>query len=264
MKLPFFGKGKKEEHSHDHDHHPGHDAKQSFDSCTGEPNVERTPAKPRAWAPNEFGVKIMVAGDLNRSRDMSRAVMKVQQELAEQFKKDYPDTKLVMCVDTFLDGCRHTTGWTDRPSDIGGTTTRWHCYQTETRFNEAFESMATSTDKDADVVLIVGNRFDDNLDETVKAAKKLMGQKKTRVFALPDANAPKNVQESYKQISHQAGGVSMPLDFTRGDAEKEYATVVREVTQHTIKKATGQTTDLTALPAPDETTRRLRLELKKL
>lgn len=261
MKLPFFGKGKKANDNHGHDHHHDHD--HEGESCTGEPNVTRTPVKPRAWAPHEFGVRIMVAGDLSQSRDVSKAVMKVQNELAEQFKKDYPDTKLVMCVDTFLDGCRHSTGWTDRPADIGSTATRWHCYQTETRFNEAFNAMSRSHEKDADVVIMLGNRFDDNLKDTMDAAKKLMEEKKTRIFAIPNASASGDVKEAYKQIAHDAGGISMPIDFGRG-AEKEYVTVVREVTQHTINKATGNTKDLTALPAPDETTRRLRLELKKV
>lgn len=130
MKLPFFGKVKKDTGNNKNGGHHHHDHDHEGESCTGETNVVREPVAPRPWAPNEFGVRIMVAGDLSQSRDVSKAVMQVQNELTEQFKKDYPDTKLVMCIDTFLDGCRHTTGWTDKPADIGGRTTRWHCYQT--------------------------------------------------------------------------------------------------------------------------------------
>lgn len=122
--------------------------------------------------------------------------------------------------------------------------------------------MARSHDKDADVVIMLGNRFDDNLTQTIDAARKLMQEKKTRIFAIPNASASADVKEAYKQIAYDAGGVSIPVDFGRG-AEKEYATIVREVTNHTISKVTGAPQDLNALPAPDETTRRLRLALQR-
>lgn len=262
MKWPWSKKNTKTtevsahlDHHHHHDHGPA-------DSCTGEPNVYRSPVKAREWAPQEFGVRIFVAGNLNQSRKASSAVMKVQQELTEQFKKDFPDTKLVMCVDTFLDGCRHSTGWTDNPSDIGSISTRWHCYQSETRFNEAFDAMANGTQRDADVVLIVGDRFDDKLQETVAAARNLLEEKKTRIFAIADQSAKPAVHQAYEQIAQQAGGIFMPINLGL-NPEREYATLVREIAQHTLHQTTGRAK--VALPAPqDETTQKLRLALQKL
>ncbi len=234
---------------------------QAWQSCTGEDNVLPEPVFPPEWAPHELGIKIVVAGDLSDSREVGRAVMRLQEELRTKFARDFSSTKPKFCVETFLDGCRHSTGWSDNHGDILSRTTRWHCFQTSTHFNEAFREMRQSAAQDAHIVIMVGNRFDDNLADTVKAARALFTERKTRVYALPMATASQTVAESYKQIAQSGGGLSIPLlDFNA--RERDYAQIVGELATHALYATAGASEKYRALPAPaEDAARRTRQHL---
>lgn len=215
--------------------------------CRTDTNVTRI-YKPQAWAPREFGVKLIVAGNLRQSQEVSTAVMNVQREMATLFKKDFPDTKLLLSVDTFLDGARKTTGWSENPQDIGGIAGRWHCYQTDTRFAEAFDAMGRGDEQTPHVVMIFGNRFDDNPQMVAQTAKTLFETRGTQVYALPDPGARENVANAYALLTQNAGG--MVLDIPRSNRQEDYAPIVSEVAKHSMYKASGQQSKYLALPEP--------------
>lgn len=226
------------------------------ESCMPEFNVTDEPMRPRLLAPNEFATKIIVAGDLQQSKDTAKAVMQVQKELAMQVKKDFPDTKLLMSVETFLDDCRHSTDWSSKPADIGSTSTRWHCYQSNTRFNEAFDAMRKG-EQHVDVVIIVGDRFNDNLEKTTMATQKQHDEKGTKFFAMP-TTSEESVQRAYAKITENSGGLALPYF-----KDNSYDDLVREITQATLFRTSGKSLD--ALPEPkSNAAKSIRLQLEKL
>jgi hypothetical protein len=209
-------------------------------SCTGEPNVLPGIKQLRKFQPYEYAVKLLVAGDLHEIRGLSKSVMRVQETLQEQFRKDLPKTQLLFSVGTFLDNCRHDTNWSSNPTDIGSQSTTWHCYETETMFHEALDAMRDDRQR-ADLVIMVGNRFDDNVNATARAAEALNRERGTRVFAL-SGNA--RAAQKYEQVAKAGGGLHLPLN----KGADEYRNLMHEITQVLLNKVTGR--DLAALPVP--------------
>ena len=70
--------------------------REDWERC--DPNAIPEPIKPREWSPLEVGVKIYVATDVHRARRTAESVMAVQQQLKEQFGKDFPNTTVLMSV----------------------------------------------------------------------------------------------------------------------------------------------------------------------
>jgi hypothetical protein len=79
--------------------------------------------------------------------------------------------KVSLRVTAFLDGCRHTTPWSNSPVDAGAATTRWHCFQGETLFAEAFAQSCAERDR-IDAIIIFSDRSDDGF-ETFDFAERL-------------------------------------------------------------------------------------------
>lgn len=219
-----------------------------WDNCAPDLDVVPDPIQPRAWEPQDFAVKIMIAGDLSRIRSMSENVMDVQTSLMKQFEKDSPNTKLYFSVGTFLDGCRHDTDWTSNPADIGSNSTRWHCFQSNTQFCEAIDQLRLENQK-ANIVLLVGERFDDDLNATIAAARKLFEKRGTRVFCLSGHEG--NMPGQYQEIAKAGGGVCLPRLNEHGD-ELDASMIVDEITQNVFARLSGKNPELLPLPASDE------------
>ncbi len=227
--------------------------RKGYESCMPEFNVTDTPLMPRVIAPDEFATKIIVAGGLNQSKATAKAVMQVQKELATLVKKDFADTKLLMSVETFLDGCRHSTDWSSKPTNAGS---EWHCDQSNTQFSEAFNAMRKGS-QEVDVVIIIGDRFDDDFEKTMAETQGLYEERGTKFFAMPTTTEA-SVVRAYGGIAQSSGGLMIP-HFTNGS----YGDLVKEIVQASLFKSSGK--DLSALPAPDsDTAKDIRLMLKEL
>jgi hypothetical protein len=217
------------------------------DSCMPEYNVARgslyNPQEWNAMAPDTYGIKFIVAADVQKSRQVAVAVTKAQEYLLKQFKTDLADTKLYMNVETFQDGCRHSTGWSETSQDITSKSTRWHCYQTKTRISESFQEMQGEKTR-ANILIILGDRFDDDMRETLALAKKLHELHGTRIFAIPLNN---DVSGAYKQLTAATNGVTLS-GFSVGSRPEDIEALLKEITQAIIAEEIGN--DLDALPAP--------------
>lgn len=236
------------------------DAKGQFgDACMPGMNVIPDPITPRDWSPRDFGVKIMVSGNLHDIRRMSRSVMDVQTGMKDQFAKDHPDTNVLFSVCTFLDGCRHDTGWSANPADIGSSSTRWHCHQSNTLFREALDEMRLES-QSANIVLLVGERFNDDLAKTIESAAKLYKDRGTRVFCITGKEG--EASEPFLKIAEAGHGMCLPRLDENG-RELDQAMLVHEITQNIFSQITGKDPEL--LPAPEsEAAKKIRLMLQDL
>lgn len=244
-----------------------------WESCKPDMNVTNEPIAVRDWSPCEFGVKFLVAeGDMQYEVvNIAKTVMQVQTELMQQFKENYPDTKLLMSIDTFMDNeerCRHATNWTDQPIDMLSQAQRWSCFQTNTLYGQAFDAMRNDAADHASMVIMIGSRFgndqrrnrsgapqEDSLETVKSKAKALFEQKDVRVFALP---MPGGQVDAYRQIAEAAGGVCQ-----QASSQAEIGAFVREITQTVFAQVAGE--DLKALPPPANDAQKLRtLLLEKL
>jgi hypothetical protein len=116
-------------------------------------------------------VEIMVSGSLSSVGVARAALDDLQTQLFDQLGSD----NLELRVTAFLDGCRHTTPWSRSPIDAGSSTNRWHCFEGQTFYGEAFGHTASESDP-VDAVIMFGNRFDDNLPLTLGIADRLREQ----------------------------------------------------------------------------------------
>ncbi len=214
------------------------------DSCMPEYNVTDEPMRPlSAVKGGALAIKVIAATNLRSSKETAKIVMSVQEEIAAQAKKGH--IRVVVSVEAFLDGCKHATPWSSKPADVGSASTRWHCYQSETMFVDSFADLASEK---VDVVIIVGNRFDDDLYDAVIAAKRLHKSCGTKLFAVP-TTSDVFVNESYKKIANEAGGLSLPCLVDDGDDyDYECGEIMREIMQLTLLRKTGNSLD--ALPDP--------------
>ena len=232
----------------------GTDQRKKGDSCMPEYNVTDTPMLPIEFSPDSFATKIIVAGDLNQSKKVADSVMEVQKSLSNQVQSDFPDTKLLMSVETFLDNCRHSTDWSSNPSDINSKSTKWHCYQTETKFDEAIKAMINDK-QNPDIVIIIGDSFDNELDKIVNAVEDMHKTVGTKFFALP-TTSEETVKNSYEAITKASNGLCLPLLN-----DNDYDLFVKEIVQATLFKKAGKSLD--NLPAlENDKAKNLRLTLQ--
>lgn len=220
--------------SHDHPSHPQpYNEEIKGDSCMPDFNVLATPADWRPLAPDEYGVKFIVASNVNQSKHTANAVMHAQSYMKKQFASELSDTKLFMDVETFQDGCRHATGWSVEPRDIAAKSTRWHCHQTNTKFHEAFAELKDVKRK-VNVLFIIGDRFDDDLQKTLKVAKELKEIHGTRIFALP-LTTNHTVQEAYKRLSVATEGLCLS-ELSVGAGAQSVDRLIEEIVQAVISE----------------------------
>jgi hypothetical protein len=235
--------------------------KPKADSCMPDMNVSDEPIPLRDWSPYEFGVKIFVASDVSSAKQIAKSASEVQEQLVQQFKTDHPDTKLLMSVETFQDDCRHSTPWSESPRDITSQATRWHCYQTQTQYGNALNAMRGDTH--ANMIIMLGNRFDDNVNDVKAAAKALHDENGVRIFALPSASERENdpIVGKYTAVAESAGGLCLPL---LPNETVDYGSMIREITQTVFAKVAGDDVALLPPPANDKTKQARVLLLEKL
>ena len=259
MEFPFFKKGNKDEQKPE--------LKQEWESCQPDKTVTRGVNRPRSWAPNEFGVKILVASSIDNAKQAAKEVMKVQQELQAQFRTDFPNTKLMMSLETYHDNerhqaCRHSAGWSENPIDMESGSTRWHCYTTNTQVAQSLRAMASGTERAANVIILVGNKLDENPQQVAQQAKILLEQKKTQIFTIPLPGTSQETVEKFRTVGVEGGG--MILEIPRNDrGVYDYAPVIREVAKHSMYKTSGRMKEYLALPAPDAATAAVRKQLEQ-
>lgn len=207
-------------------------------SCMPNFNVTQEPLQPREWAPGEIGVKIYVASDVGSAQRTAGTVMKVQQELKATMRESHPDTRLMISVETFQDGCRHSTPWSDNPHDIGGSSTRWHCFQSRTQFHSAMQDLANESQK-VDMIIMVGNHFDDDPSKVSEAAAALTHDTGAKIIALPTTSELTTTQ-NYEQVAKAGGGFSSNLLASPDHSDEELQALMQALCKDLIKHALGQ------------------------
>jgi len=152
----------------------------------------------------------------------------------------------------FFDGCRHSTPWGASPIDVGAATTRWHCFEGESRFAEAFAHTGNEAER-VDAVIIYGNRFDDHLYQTLAIAERL-AKKGTRIFAF-HTGRDRHSRRAYEQLAGLSGGVFVELS-----SERAFARVLPVITDYLFRPVEA----LRAAPAAKDRDVRALVEGLKL
>lgn len=220
-----------------------------WESCVPDMDVIPDPIKPREWTPQDFGIKVLIAGNLDDVRKMSGSVMDIQTKMKEQFTRDHPGTEVLFSIGTYLDGCRHETGWSSNPTDIGATSTRWHCYQTDTMFHQSLHAMLHDG-QEAKVVLLVGERFNDDVEKTVAAAKALRDERGTRIFCLSGVEG-KAAPDSFSKVAEAGDGLVFPR-LTQNGRTADIDLLIQEIAQNVFCKVSGKSPDTLPAPANDK------------
>jgi len=189
-----------------------------------------------AWQPKfaKRRVEVMVTGRPGRVGVVRETVNDLQKQLFDVVKEG----QLEMRVTAFLDDCRHSTSWSHSPVDVGGGTTQWHCHQNRTLFTQAMA--ISSREQLIDAIIIYGDRFDDNLPETMLHIEALKAQG-TRIFAFHVGDGVKS-RQAYEQLAEKTGGVCVQLTD-----ERAFAQVMPIITDFLFRREEA----LLALPAPN-------------
>lgn len=157
-------------------------------------------------SPGNKRVEIMVSGSLDRLGTVRQSLEHVQRQLMDEARRS--GGKLHLRVTAFLDGCRHTTPWSASPVDAGAATTRWHCFQGQTLFAQAFAHSCEERER-VDAIIIFGDRFDDDAFETLAQAERLRARG-TKIFAF-HVGQDRNSRLAYDELAKRNGGVSVQL-----------------------------------------------------
>ena len=160
-------------------------------------------------SPGNKRVEIMVSGPLSRLGAVRKSLDLLQRQLLSEASRS--GGKLDLRVTAFLDGCRHTTPWSNSPVDAGAATTRWHCYEGRTLFAEAFADSCEEGER-IDAIIIFGDRFDDPA-KTLDFAERLRARG-TKIFAF-HVGTDRKSRSAYEKLAKRNGGVAVPLS---GDA----------------------------------------------
>jgi hypothetical protein len=194
-------------------------------------------------------VELMVSGPPARLGAVRKSLDLVQRQLVEEARGG--GGKLELRVTAFLDGCRHTSPWSTSPVDAGAATTRWHCFQGQTLFAEAFGYSLTERER-VSAIIIFGDRFDDGPEAFDLAAR--LRDRGTKIFAFHVGRDRKS-RSAYAELAEAAGGVSVPLS---GDAA--LSRVLPVITNYLFRPAEA----LRALPAPKDPDIKALVERLKL
>ena len=123
------------------------------------------------WKPKDSRkrIEIMITGDPSRVGAVADIMDDVQKKLFGGEKRE----NLELRVTGFLDGCIHRSKWFCKPFKAAAAARRWHCEQSKTRFADAF---ANSSGEMIDALVIVGHRFDEDVEEALRQAEQLKQQ----------------------------------------------------------------------------------------
>ena len=189
-------------------------------------------------SPGNKRVEIMVSGPLARLGTVRQSLDEVQRQLVDEARRG--GGKLHLRVTAFLDGCRHTTPWSNSAVDAGAATTQWHCFQGQTLFAQAFAHSAAERER-IDAIIIFGDAFDDDPRETLQAAGRLRARG-TKIFAFHVGDDRKS-RFAYDELAKGNGGVSVQLS-----GEAALARVLPVIADYLFRPAEA----LRALPTPKD------------
>jgi hypothetical protein len=151
--------------------------------------------------PQQRRVEIMISGPLSRIGTVRQSLDDLQRRLLSEASRN-GDT-LQLRVTAFLDGCRHTTPWSNRPIDAGSATNRWHCFRGQTLYAEAFQQNCSERER-IDAIIMFGDRFDDSPGPTMAFAGRLR-ERGTKIFAF-HVGDDRASRFAYEQLAQQGGG----------------------------------------------------------
>lgn len=190
--------------------------------------------------------EIMISGPLSRVGTVRQSLDDLQRRLLSEASRN--GDNLQLRVTAFLDGCRHTTDWSNRPIDAGASTNRWHCFEGETLFAQALQHSYSERER-IDAIVIFGNRFDDAPLPTMAIAGRLR-ERGTKIFAFHVGDDRKS-RFAYEQLALHGGGVSVQLTD-----ERAFARVLPVISDYLFRPAET----LRALPPPNDVDVRALLE----
>jgi len=155
-------------------------------------------------------IEIMITGDPSRVGFVADIIDKMQKLIFA----DKPEQKTELRVTGFLDGCIHRSKWTKKPFKAAQQARQWHCEQSKTRFGDA---LANSAGEMVDHLVLVGHRFDDDLDEVLRQAQDLK-QQGVAVHCFHTGNDTAS-RHAYEKLAEETGGVFLQLPDQSSIAE---------------------------------------------
>jgi len=157
------------------------------------------------WRPQDTRrrVEIMVTGDPSRVGVVADTIDKLQGKI---FEETSPSDQLELRVTGFLDNCIHRSKWHKKPFKAAAQARDWHCEQSRTRFADAF---ADSKGELLDTLVIIGHRFDDDIDEALSCAEELREQG-VQIHCFHTGN-DKPSHDAYEKLATYTGGVFLQL-----------------------------------------------------
>jgi hypothetical protein len=174
--------------------------------------------------PPERLVELMITGALSRVGLARKSCDALQSQLLRN-----GGDNLRLRITAFLDGCRHTTPWSNRPIEVGNSTQAWDCFQGETRFEQALQWSLAERDH-IDAIVIFGDRFDDAPSQTFQIAAQLR-ERGTKIFAF-HVGRNRSSRAAFGQLAHHNGGVFLQLTD-----ELAFARMVPVVTDYLFRPA---------------------------
>ncbi len=157
------------------------------------------------WQPQRTRrrIEIMVTGDPSRVEAVADAIDDVQNQIFEDAPK--PDN-IELRITAFLDGCIHRSKWNKKPIKAAAEAKKWECEQSKTRFADA---LADSHGELVDTVVLIGHRFDEDVQEALAKAAALKEQG-VHIHCFHTGRDAES-EAIYKQLAEETGGIFMQL-----------------------------------------------------
>jgi hypothetical protein len=165
------------------------------------------------WKPDSARkrIEIMVTGDPSRVGAIADIIDDLQKQV---FGGPTQLENLQLRITGFLDGCIHRSKWGRKPFKAAQEARNWHCDQSGTRFADAF---AKSSGEMVDAVILVGHRFDDDMQEALKQADQLKEQG-VAIHCFHTGNDQAS-RAAYEKLAQETDGVFMQLPDQRSIGE---------------------------------------------
>ncbi len=161
----------------------------------------------KGWQPKEARrrVEVMITGDPSRVGVIADTIDDFQKKLFAGAAAARENLELR--ITGFLDNCIHRSKWSKKPFKAAAQARRWHCEQGQTLFAEAF---AHSSGEMLDDLVIIGDRFDDNMEEALRQVEHLKEQG-VHIHCF-HTGSDKESREAYERLATQTDGVFMHLE----------------------------------------------------
>lgn len=176
------------------------------------------------WTPlrSDRRIAIMIHPPGGRSLDALQRDLSVLRDSAWAIQTGLrdvlnPGQKLYSRLFWFLDNqCHHSSNWSPDIADIADQTRQAHCYQGNSRYEQAFESLVADQTKLVaqspldfiDGVILIGGRVDDRV-EAVLSHIRALAERGTKVFAFnTDPNNTRTVS-AFADLAKAGNGASV-------------------------------------------------------